>query len=53
MEKNTYDVIIMGAGLSGIGTAYHLQKNCKGKSADCKCHAINEQIWSQRKAVTS
>ncbi|HMU98928.1 MAG TPA: NAD(P)/FAD-dependent oxidoreductase [Chitinophagales bacterium] len=32
MEKNTYDVIIMGAGLSGIGTAYHLQKNCKGKS---------------------
>lgn len=32
MEKNTFDVIIMGAGLSGIGTAYHLQENCKGKS---------------------
>jgi cation diffusion facilitator CzcD-associated flavoprotein CzcO len=32
MEKNAYDVIIMGAGLSGIGTAYHLQKNCKDKS---------------------
>jgi monooxygenase len=23
-----YDVIIVGAGLSGIGTAYHLQTNC-------------------------
>ncbi|MCO5249342.1 MAG: NAD(P)/FAD-dependent oxidoreductase [Chitinophagales bacterium] len=32
MEKNNFDVIIMGAGLSGIGTAYHLQKECKGKS---------------------
>ena len=32
MEKNTFDVIIMGDGLSGIGTAYHLQENCKGKS---------------------
>jgi cation diffusion facilitator CzcD-associated flavoprotein CzcO len=32
MEKNTFDVIIMGAGLSGIGTACHLQKNCKDKS---------------------
>lgn len=32
MEKTVFDVIIMGAGLSGIGTAYHLQKNCKNKS---------------------
>lgn len=32
MAKNNYDVIIMGAGLSGIGTAYHLQKDCKDKS---------------------
>lgn len=32
MKTNSYDVIIMGAGLSGIGTAYHLQNNCKGKS---------------------
>ena len=26
------DVIIVGAGLSGIGAAYHLQKSCPGKS---------------------
>ena len=26
------DVLIVGAGLSGIGAAWHLQKNCKGKS---------------------
>ena len=32
MAKNTFDVIIMGAGLSGIGTAYHLQQECKGKT---------------------
>jgi cation diffusion facilitator CzcD-associated flavoprotein CzcO len=27
-----FDVIIVGAGLSGIGAAYHLQKHCPGKS---------------------
>jgi len=27
-----YDVVIVGAGLSGIGTAYHLQKNCPAKT---------------------
>lgn len=27
-----YDVIIVGAGLSGIGAAYHLQTSCPGKS---------------------
>ena len=27
-----FDVVIVGAGLSGIGTAYHLQKHCPGKS---------------------
>ncbi len=29
---NHFDVVIVGAGLSGIGTAYHLQKNCPQKS---------------------
>lgn len=27
-----FDVIIVGAGLSGIGAAYHLQQHCSGKS---------------------
>ena len=27
-----FDVIIVGAGLSGIGAAWHLQKRCPGKS---------------------
>jgi monooxygenase len=26
------DVLVVGAGLSGIGAAYHLQRNCPGKS---------------------
>ncbi|RYZ23119.1 MAG: NAD(P)/FAD-dependent oxidoreductase [Chitinophagaceae bacterium] len=29
---NTYDVLIIGAGLSGIGTAYWLQEKCPQKS---------------------
>jgi monooxygenase len=32
MRKNHVDVIIMGAGLSGIGAACHLQRNCPDKS---------------------
>ncbi|OFE13047.1 FAD-containing monooxygenase EthA [Pseudohongiella acticola] len=30
--RETLDVIIIGAGLSGIGAAAHLQENCPGKS---------------------
>ncbi|WP_237246085.1 FAD-dependent oxidoreductase [Sphingopyxis witflariensis] len=26
------DVLIVGAGISGIGSAYHLQQQCPGKS---------------------
>ena len=29
---NNYDVLIIGAGISGIGSAYYLQNNCSGKS---------------------
>ena len=27
-----FDVLIAGAGISGIGSAYHLQTQCTGKS---------------------
>ncbi len=29
---NEFDVVIVGAGLSGIGSAYHLSKHCPGKT---------------------
>jgi cation diffusion facilitator CzcD-associated flavoprotein CzcO len=32
MSIEHHDVLIVGAGLSGIGAAYHLQANCPGKS---------------------
>ncbi|MFI8480341.1 flavin-containing monooxygenase [Pseudomonas sp. NPDC078700] len=32
MSVEHFDVLVLGAGLSGIGAAYHLQKNCPGKS---------------------
>lgn len=32
MEQTDFDVLIIGAGLSGIGAAYHLQDKCPGKS---------------------
>ncbi|MCB0210936.1 MAG: NAD(P)/FAD-dependent oxidoreductase [Anaerolineae bacterium] len=31
-ETPYYDIVIVGAGLSGIGTAYHLQDKCPDKS---------------------
>src|ERR1700712_491274 len=32
MTTEHVDVLIVGAGLSGIGAAHHLQANCPGKS---------------------
>jgi cation diffusion facilitator CzcD-associated flavoprotein CzcO len=32
MTAEHFDVVIVGAGLSGIGAAYHLQHKCPGKS---------------------
>ena len=32
MAPEHFDVLIMGAGLSGIGAAYHLQKLCPNKT---------------------
>src|SRR3954451_4051187 len=32
MPSEHVDVLIVGAGLSGIGAAYHLQQKCPGKS---------------------
>ncbi|WP_084398919.1 flavin-containing monooxygenase [Henriciella aquimarina] len=32
MSESHVDVLIVGAGLSGIGAAWHLQKKCPGKS---------------------
>ena len=32
IKTEHFDVLIVGAGLSGIGAGYHLQQNCPGKS---------------------
>jgi len=31
-DTEHFDVLIAGAGISGIGSAYHLQQQCSGKS---------------------
>ncbi|MDP4911746.1 MAG: NAD(P)-binding protein, partial [Pseudomonadales bacterium] len=31
MQTEHHDVIIVGAGISGIGAACHLQRECQGK----------------------
>ena len=32
MSTESFDVLIVGAGLSGIGAGFHLQRDCPGKS---------------------
>jgi cation diffusion facilitator CzcD-associated flavoprotein CzcO len=32
MDSEHFDVLIIGAGISGIGAGYHLQKRCPGKT---------------------
>src|SRR5579864_8891827 len=32
MTQNHFDVIIVGAGISGVDAAYHVQAYCRGKS---------------------
>src|SRR5450756_645463 len=32
MSLEHFDVLIVGAGLSGVGAGYHLQANCPGKT---------------------
>jgi monooxygenase len=41
-----FDVLIVGAGLSGIGAAHHLQKNCPGKTyAILEARATSGGTW--------
>ena len=32
LHAEHFDVLIVGAGISGIDAAYHMQKECRGKS---------------------
>ena len=32
MQREEYDVLIIGAGLSGVGAACHLKDSCPGKT---------------------
>jgi monooxygenase len=46
MTNEHVDVLIVGAGLSGVGAAYHLQTNCPGKSmALLEGRAVSGGTW--------
>src|SRR3954451_25489269 len=46
MTSDHVDVLIIGAGLSGIGAGYHLQTNCPGKSyAILEARAASGGTW--------
>jgi cation diffusion facilitator CzcD-associated flavoprotein CzcO len=46
MPIEHFDVLIVGAGLSGIGAAYHLQRDCPGKSyAILEARAASGGTW--------
>ena len=40
-EENFFDVIVVGAGISGIGSAYRLQKECQ---TGLLCYSKVDQI---------
>src|SRR5947207_7577291 len=45
-DTEHFDVLIVGAGLSGIGAAWHLQKECPGKSyAIVEARAASGGTW--------
>ena len=45
-DTEYFDVLIVGAGLSGIGAAWHLQKKCPGKSyAIVEARAASGGTW--------
>src|SRR5437762_13767170 len=45
-DTDHFDVLIVGAGLSGIGAAWHLQKECPGKSyAIVEARAASGGTW--------
>jgi cation diffusion facilitator CzcD-associated flavoprotein CzcO len=45
------DVLIVGAGLSGIGAGYHLQQKCPGKSYAIQVSRSTTTVWCVRAGV--